>query len=147
MYLVKVTFKRVEEELHKRSFGVLGTVSRGGRSHSVGILYGVSPPNKPLILYIMTDKKSKKAGNIANNPNVSFTIPLFRRLLQFIPPNCIQFQGTAEIIPIIDEGGQQAFRGSMVLREMLRYAEKYVQDRSEICSSHVNGDMLHTHSP
>jgi nitroimidazol reductase NimA-like FMN-containing flavoprotein (pyridoxamine 5'-phosphate oxidase superfamily) len=71
---VKVTFNQVEREFRKMSFGILGTLSRKGQSHSVGVLYGVSPPNKPLALYVMTGRDTRKVRNIANNPNVSFAI-------------------------------------------------------------------------
>jgi len=140
---VKVTFNQVERELRKRNFGILGTLSRKGRSHSVGVLYGVSPPNKSLALYVMTGRDTRKARNIANNPNVSFAIPLPRRLLTFIPPNCIQFQGTAEIIPLEDEGGRQAFSATMILREILKYADKIAEVQNEkICFIRIYPDPV-----
>ncbi len=46
----------------------------------------------------MTRRHLKKARNVVANPNVAMAVPLTRRLLWFVPPPCLQFQGTAEIL-------------------------------------------------
>jgi nitroimidazol reductase NimA-like FMN-containing flavoprotein (pyridoxamine 5'-phosphate oxidase superfamily) len=140
---VRVTFEQVDRELRRRSFGVLGTVSKGGKSHSVGVVYGVSPTGEPLALYVMADSDSKKARNIAGNPNVSFTVPLFRRVLTFAPPNCIQFQGTAEIVPFEDEGARRAFSGSILMKRMMSYVEKHFEGKpSKLCYIRIEPDPV-----
>lgn len=82
------------------------------------------------------DNESKKARNIACNPNVSFTIPLPRRFLTFMPPNCVQFQGTAHIIPFEDEDATAAFNGSLVLRESLKLERRHVQRKAILIRIH-----------
>ena len=116
----EVNFDLVEREIRKRRFGVLSTVSQDGRSHSVGVLYGISTRDQPFVLYVTTDRRSKKARNITRNENVSFAIPLQRRILRFLPPNCVQFQAIAELIASDDEDANSAFSRSLVLRETLK---------------------------
>jgi len=116
--------------MRRRSFGVLSTISGDGKPHSAGVLYGVSPREKPFALYVTTNRETKKARNIARNRNVSFTIPLPRRLLRFMPPSCVEFQGTAEIISIDDETARKAFSGSLVLRTALNLERKHVQQKA-----------------
>lgn len=125
-----MNFDLVERAIRGRNFGVLSTVSRDGKPHSVGVLYGVSSPSKPLALYLTTNRESKKARNIARNPNVSFTIPVPRRFLRFMPPNCMQFQGTAEIIPFEDEAARDAFNESLIMRQTLKLEGRHVQRRA-----------------
>jgi len=64
----------------------------------------------------MTQTGTKKIRNIAANPNVSFVVPLSRRFLTSIPPSCIQFQETGEILEAKDKAAIQAFTTSYVLR-------------------------------
>ena len=115
----KTGFVALEKTIRHRNYGVLGTVSSDGRPHSAGVLYAVSGNSESFFLSIVTDRRSKKARNISRNPNVSFTIPVPRRL-GFLPPNSIQFQGTAEILPLTDEPSLEAFGGSIVLRRVLK---------------------------
>jgi hypothetical protein len=49
---------------------------------------------------VNTLRTSKKAGNIAVNPNVSVCIPI--RRVPVRPPSSVQFQATAEIVPLAD---------------------------------------------
>ena len=77
---------------------VLSTVSKEGRPHSVGVVYGISRQRKCFEMYVMTRRHLKKARNLAANPDVSFVVPLTRRLIGFIPPPCVQFQGKATIV-------------------------------------------------
>ncbi len=114
----KVAFEIVENEFYKRNYGILGTVSEDGRPHSAGVLYAVSPRTGPLSLYVVTDGRSKKARNIARNPNVSFVIPIPRRL-GFLPPNSIQFQGKAKLLALSDDASNRAFGSSLVLKRVL----------------------------
>ena len=67
----------------------------------------------PLALYIVTDRRSKKARNIGRNPNVAFVMPVPRSPAS-LSPGSIQFQGTAEIVPVTDETAQKAFNASFV---------------------------------
>ena len=122
----ELSFDRVEREIRDRSFGVLSTISVDHRPHSTGVLYGVSLRDRPFALYVTTSRDNKKARNIARNPNVSFTIPIPRRLLRFLPPHCVQFQGTAQILSFEDEDAGNAFSQSLVLREVLKLERNHV---------------------
>jgi hypothetical protein len=91
---VKVTGPTVEvilSELRRHSFGVISTVTGGGRSHSTGVMYAMVARGHGLTLYVMSDTRAKKVKNIASNPNISFVVPLQRRFITFAPPGCIQF--------------------------------------------------------
>lgn len=131
----RLGFDVVESEIRRRNFGVLATVCQDGRPHSTGVLYGVSPWEKLLAIYITTNRESKKARNVARNPNVSFTIPLSRRYLRLLPPHCVQFQGTADTVPIEDETANEAF-GSLLLREVLKLERKHVQQKAVFIRIH-----------
>ena len=122
----QLSFDSVEREIRDRSFGVLSTISVDHRPHSTGVLYGVSSRDRPFALYVTTNRDNKKARNIGRNPNVSFTIPIPRRLLRFLPPHCVQFQGTAQIISFDDQDARNAFSQSVVLREGLKLEGKHV---------------------
>ena len=115
----KVPFKVVEDAIRKRNYGVLSTISRDGRPHSAGVSYAVSARTEPLTLYIVTDRRSKKARNISRDPKVSFVIPIPRRV-GFLPPSSIQFQGTADTLPLVDETSRTAFGRSLVTRRILK---------------------------
>jgi hypothetical protein len=98
----------------------LGTVTKGGRPHATGVTYGLSPVGRLLQLYVTKRTRNKKVHNIAFNPSVSFVVPLFWRVLTFVPPACIQFQGTAEIVGADDATAIEAFQTTYVLRRILR---------------------------
>jgi hypothetical protein len=117
-----LSFKRVEKELRKRTFGILSTVSRSGKAQSSGVLCGISPPGVPFGIYIISGRNHAKVRNIAANPNVSFIVPLFRRVLSFVPPACIQIHGSANILEATDEVALQTFRTSFALRMILHEA-------------------------
>ncbi len=115
-----VSFGQVEKELRGRTFGILGTISPDHRPHSTGVVYGVSTPLAPLAIYVTTRTSNKKVRNVRANPNVSFVVPLSRRLLTFIPPYCVQFQGTAEILEASDNKAVKVFQSSYFLRTILQ---------------------------
>lgn len=115
----RLTFEMVEEAIRKKNYGVLNTVSGDGRPHSAGVMYAVSARNRPFDLYIVTDRRSKKARNITLNPNISFAIPI-PRWPSFLPPSSVQFQGKAELLTLNDEAAREAFNASMVLRRVLK---------------------------
>lgn len=114
----RLTFEMVEHELRRKSYGILSTVSRDGRPHSAGVTYAVSAWNRTFALYVVTDRRSKKARNIARNSNISFGVPIHRSP-GFLPPGSIQFQGRAETIPLTDDAATEAFNASFVTRRIL----------------------------
>jgi nitroimidazol reductase NimA-like FMN-containing flavoprotein (pyridoxamine 5'-phosphate oxidase superfamily) len=117
----RVTFEMVLRALRRRDFAVLSTADDHGRPHSVGVEYGVSPEGTAIC--VMTRRHLRKARDIAANPRVSLVVPLTRRLLWFLPPPCIQLQGTAEILERDDGGGIATFETFFMGRRILRMYE------------------------
>lgn len=118
----KTSFGFVESQLRKKNFGILGTVGGDGRPHTTGVLYGIPPTPHPLSFYVITGKRYRKTRNIMANPAVSFVVPFPHYYMRFVPSNCVQFQGKAEILPASDPLGVETFRRSRMLRMNLRLA-------------------------
>lgn len=99
---LQLTSEQVWEEIEKELFAVLGMVTAQGESRTVGIVYIVR--NRKL--YIATGKDTWKARHIRNNPNVSITIPIAKRILVMpwmkIPAATITFSGKAQLIDVTD---------------------------------------------
>ena len=75
-----------------------------------------------------------KARNIAANRNVSVVVPLVRRVLWFLPPPSIQFQGTAEVLDRTDPGGEQAFESFFLGRTITKmYREFERRGETRVC--------------
>ncbi|MFX1377433.1 MAG: pyridoxamine 5'-phosphate oxidase family protein, partial [Promethearchaeota archaeon] len=118
-------FKFIEKEIRKNTFGIISTIDKNGHSHSTGVVYGVAPSASEFALYILTDKNYKKVKNIENNSSASFVIPFPHHVLRFVPASCVQFQGTARIVPFSDKEAQESFRGgSKILRMNLKQVSK-----------------------
>jgi hypothetical protein len=137
-----VTFHSVLGELRRRDFAVLSTVTPEGRPHSAGVVYGVSLAGRPFQLYVMTRRRLRKARNVAENPNVSLVVPLNRRLLWFLPPPCIQFQGRAEVLDRDDRGGVETFRSFAMGRRILTmYEEMALRGETGVCFLRITPDV------
>lgn len=83
---------RVVRAIHRRSFCTLATVSERNRPHATGVLYEAVGTT----LYVNTLRTSRKARNVATNPDVSVCIPI--RRLPVGPPSSVQFQAQASIL-------------------------------------------------
>jgi len=96
------TTENVWEIINKELFAVLGMVTNGLESRTVGIVYIV----KDRKLYIGTSQSSWKARHTSQNPNVSMTIPIAKRIPVApwvkIPQATITFSGKAKVIPGTD---------------------------------------------
>lgn len=77
----------------KRSFCTIATVSPANRPHAAGVVYVMVDRT----LIVNTERTSRKARNIAANPQVGVVIPVPR--VPIGPPSTVQFQATAEILP------------------------------------------------
>ena len=86
----------VAKLIERRSFCTLATVSPAGRPHVAGVLYELVDTT----LYVSTARTSRKARNVASNPNVAVCIPI--RRLPLGPPSSVQFQGVAELVAVDD---------------------------------------------
>lgn len=126
-------FEFVKDEIRKKSFGILSTIDPNGKSHSTGIIYGVSPSNSRFALYILTDRHYKKIKNIESNTSVSFVIPFPHHILRFVPASCVQFQGTAQILPFNDINAQKSFNnGPKILKTNLKQVSKMSNKEEDI---------------
>ena len=95
---VQLTAEQVWEAIEKELFGVIGMVTAGNEARTVGIVYVVRNRR----LYIGTNKDAWKAKHIAQNPHVSLTIPIHKRIPILpwikIPAATITFCGVANIL-------------------------------------------------
>jgi Pyridoxamine 5'-phosphate oxidase len=78
--------------IEKRSFFTLATSSPTRQPHVAGVMYALADDR----FYITTSRTSRKARNIAANPNVFVCIPIRRAPVG--PPSTVQFAGTAELL-------------------------------------------------
>lgn len=94
----QLTPTQVWREIEKNVFGVLGMVTAQSESRTVGICY-VATNRK---LYVGAETTAWKTKHVAQNPHVSMTIPIARRvpLMPWIkvPATTITFSGTARIL-------------------------------------------------
>lgn len=95
---MQLTTEQVWEAIEKELFGVIGMVTTGNEARTVGIVYVVRDRR----LYIGTSRASWKARHIAQNPHVSMTIPIHKRIPIMpwvkIPAATITFCGEARIL-------------------------------------------------
>jgi hypothetical protein len=87
----------VWSELEKDTFAVLGMVTSKGEARTVGIVYIVHDR----VLYIATGEGTWKARHVRENPHVSITVPIAKRIPIMpwikIPAATITFSGTASV--------------------------------------------------
>ncbi len=95
---VKLTTGQVWETIEKELFAVLGMVTAENEARTVGIVYVVDNRR----LYISSNKEAWKVRHIAQNPHVSMTVTVAKRipLLPWIkiPAATITFSGEARIL-------------------------------------------------
>ena len=107
---LQLTSEQVWQEIEKELFAVLGMVTAQGESRTVGIVYIVRDRK----LYIATGKGTWKARHVLNNPNVSITIPIAKRIPVMpwikIPAATITFSGKAKLLDVT-EVSQDLLRG------------------------------------
>lgn len=96
---LQITTEQVWGAVTREIFCVLGMVTPSGEPRTVGVVHIVQ--NRKL--YIGTGTDTWKARHIRNNPAVSITVPIPKRipLLPWIniPAATITFSGRAKIIP------------------------------------------------
>lgn len=89
---------QVWAEIEKHIFGVLGMVTAKGEARTVGINYVVDNHK----LYINTLKAAWKTKHVAQNPHVSLTITIPKRVPLMpwikIPAATITFSGIAKVL-------------------------------------------------
>jgi hypothetical protein len=96
--MAELTSEQVWDELKKELFAVLGMVTARGEARTVGIVYTVHDQK----IFIATGKDSWKARHTQNNPNVSMTVPIAKRIPFLpwirIPAATITFSGKALVL-------------------------------------------------
>lgn len=102
---LELTSEQVWAELDKQLFAILGVVNAQNESRTIGMVYTVSDHK----VFMVTGKDTWKARHIAQNPNVSITVPIARRipLLPWvkIPAATITFAGVAALHTIDEVDG------------------------------------------
>ena len=116
-----VTTESVWETLEKHVFAVLAYVTPAGEARSAGIVYVLADRN----FFISTGTDTWKVRHIRENPNVSLTVTIPKRLpfLPFIkiPAAVATCQGTAEILSVDEVDAaivERLYRGMQVTEEM-----------------------------
>ncbi len=99
---VDIATDQVWLEVEKQMFAVLGMVTARGEARTAGIVYIVQDRE----LYIGSGKSSWKARHIRQNPNVSLTVTISKRIPFVpwipIPAATITFQGEAAVLEVED---------------------------------------------
>jgi Pyridoxamine 5'-phosphate oxidase len=90
-----LTYDDVSRMIAKRSFATLATASPQHHPHVAGVLYA----DVDGVLYVSTMRSSRKARNVAANPDVFVCIPV-RRIPFGAPPSSVQFAATAELLAV-----------------------------------------------
>lgn len=95
---MNLSSEQVWAELEKQLFAVLGVVTAKHEARTVGIVYTVRDRK----LYITTGKDAWKVRHIAQNPHVSLTVPIAKRIPFLpwikIPAATITFSGRAALL-------------------------------------------------
>jgi Pyridoxamine 5'-phosphate oxidase len=126
------SFDGAMRALRRRSFAVLATADAEARPQSAGVVYALPP--RGAAFYVMSRRHLQKARNVAVNRHVSLVVPLRRAVLGFVPPPCIQFQGTAELLGRDDADGTRAFESFALGRAILRsYARLERRGETRVC--------------
>ncbi len=112
--MAELTKTQIWEQLNKQLFAVLGVVTKNSEARTVGIVYIVQDGK----LYISSKKQAWKMRHIAQNPHVSLTVPIHKRIPLMpwikIPSATITFSGKAslsEYEAVSDEITQKLFQG------------------------------------
>jgi len=115
--MAEITTEQVWTELKKELFAVLGMVTAKGEARTVGIVYAVHDRK----IYLSSKKTAWKVRHIQNNPNVSLTVPIAKRIpflpMIKIPAATITFSGLGKIVSLENIGEE-------VLNALFRGLEK-----------------------
>lgn len=112
--MAEINTIQIWEQLNKQLFAVLGMVTKKGEARTAGIVYIVDDGK----LYISSKKQAWKVRHIAQNPHVSLTVPIHKRIPFIpwikIPAATITFSGEARLLAydaVSDETLEKLFRG------------------------------------
>ncbi|MEZ4862787.1 MAG: pyridoxamine 5'-phosphate oxidase family protein [Caldilineaceae bacterium] len=134
---VQLTSEQVWQEIEKNLFAVIGMVTSQEEARTVGVVY-VAHAGK---LYIGTQKAAWKVKHIAQNPHVSLTVPIAKRipLLPWIkiPAATITFSGEAKVL-------EQSEVNAEILQKLYHDVVKDEKAMAESCVIEVTpqGDFI-----
>lgn len=134
---VNLTSEQVWEELDKQLFAVLGMVNAQNEARTIGMVY-IARDYK---LYMVTGKETWKARYVQQNPHVSFTVPIAKRIWLLpwvkIPAATITFSGLA-VVRTMDEVNDG------ILSALLHGLEEDPEMREKSCIIEVEptGDFI-----
>ena len=116
----KYNFDFVENQVRKKTFGVLTTIDSKGWPHSTGIIYAVGPSGSPFALYFVTGEAHAKVRNIRGDPKVSLVVTFPHYWIRFVPASYVMFRGTAEVVPFENPDAQWAMNQTRIGRMNLQ---------------------------
>jgi len=123
---LQLSSELVWKELGKELFAVLGMVTAKGEARTVGVVYAVRDHK----LYITTGKDTWKARHILQNPHVSMTVTIPKRIPFLpwikIPAATITFSGVAAVL-------EPEHVGKEVLNSLFRGLEMDSEMRATMC--------------
>lgn len=123
---VNLTSEQVWQELEKQLFAVLGMVNAHNEARTIGMVY-VARNRK---IYMVTGKDAWKARHIKQNPHVSITVPIAKRIPFLpwvkIPAATITFAGLAALHTVDEMDGG-------LLNALLRGLENDPEMREKSC--------------
>ena len=129
--MANITTHQVWQEIEDQLFGIIGMTTAKNETRTVGIVYTVHQGK----LYFGTNRNEWKTRHMAQNPNVSMTIPIAKRILFLpwvkIPSATITFAAKIRIL----ESGE-------VPSEVLEAIHEGIKDPSEIGASSVTIEVI-----
>ena len=127
----------VWQEMQKELFAVLGMVTEKGESRTIGVVYILQDQK----LYILTGEDTWKVRHIRQNPSVSVTVPIPKRIPFLpwikIPSATISFAGRASVVEA-EKVGQD------VLHALVRGQESDEEKVEAMCVIEIEpvGDLI-----
>lgn len=98
--MAELTATQVWDEIEKQIFAIVGMVTAKKEARTVGVVYTVREHK----FYFGTSKTEWKTRHIAQNPEVSMTIPIAKRIPYLpwikIPAATITFAGVARVLDL-----------------------------------------------
>ena len=134
---LQLSSELVWQELKKEIFAVLGMVTAKGKARTVGVVYAVHDYK----LYIVTRKDTWKVRHVGQNPHVSMTVTIPKRILFLpwikIPAATITFSGKAAVLDTEQTGEE-------VLHSLLRGLATDAETLATMCVIEVQpvGDFI-----
>jgi hypothetical protein len=134
---LQLSSEQVWRALEREIFAVLGMVTAKGEARTVGIVYTIHDRK----LYIVSDKSAWKVRYIRQNPHVSLTVTIAKRIPFLpwikIPAATITFSGVAAV-------HDPEEISTKVLHALLRGLELNAKTRAELCVLEVQplGDFV-----